>query len=168
MNCNAVGAIGQILGSLATFVTVGFLAVQMHDSEVDARRVITESRTERNSQDNLTLATNERQAAIHVKANDVLRGDKPLPPFLEAATQQLGLTKEEAVMLYVEMLVRWQNTAQTILYVDELPEGQRAQFDRSLAATTAEPAFLWWYELQKPKLDPDAVRYMDDLLAQPN
>jgi len=33
MNWNAVGAIGQILGSLAVFVTIGFLAVQVHDNE---------------------------------------------------------------------------------------------------------------------------------------
>lgn len=168
MNWNAVGAIGQILGSLATFVTVGYLVVQVHDSEADMRRSVVESRTERNNQGNLTLATNEHLTAIHSKLNQALRGDKPMPPFMESATKQFGLTEEEAAMLYVEFLVRWQNTAQTILYVDELPQGQRTQFERGLRAGTAEPAFLLWYGLQKPMLDPEAVHYVDNLLAQPN
>lgn len=43
MNWNAVGANGQILGSLATFVTVGCLVVQVHDSDADMRRSVTET-----------------------------------------------------------------------------------------------------------------------------
>lgn len=87
MNWNAVGAIGQILGSVAVFVTIGFLAVQVHDNETQMQRSIAESRTERVTQANTTLATNERLVGIHVKVNQALRGDKPLPPFIEAATR---------------------------------------------------------------------------------
>jgi hypothetical protein len=167
MNWNAVGAIGQILGSLAVFVTIGFLAVQVHDNKTQMQRSIAESRTERGTQANTTLATNERLVGIHVKFNQALRGDKPLPPFIEAVTRQFGLTQEEAVMLYTDLLIRWQVTAQTIPYADDLPPGDRAQFDRGLRTGTAEPAFLFWYNLQKPMLNPDAVRYVDNLLAQP-
>jgi hypothetical protein len=115
MNWNAVGAIGQILGSLAVFVTIGFLAVQVHDNETQMQRSIAESRTQRVTQANATLATNGRLAGIHVKVNQALRGDKPSPPFIEAA-KRFGLTDEEAVMLYTDLLIRWQVTAQTIPY----------------------------------------------------
>ena len=53
MNWSAVGAIGQILGSLATFVTVGYLVIQVHDTELQMKRAIADSRTERNIQLNL-------------------------------------------------------------------------------------------------------------------
>ena len=44
VNWNAIGAVGQIMGSLATFVTVGFLFVQVHDSEREMQSAATDSR----------------------------------------------------------------------------------------------------------------------------
>jgi hypothetical protein len=67
MNWNAVGAVGQIFGSLATFVTVGFLAVQTHDTEHEMKRAIAQSRTERAMEIKLAQATNERLAEITLR-----------------------------------------------------------------------------------------------------
>jgi len=72
MNWHAIGAIGQILGSLATFVTVGYLVVQVHDTEKDMQRSIVEARTERNIQGNMAVAADERLVSILMKANAAL------------------------------------------------------------------------------------------------
>ena len=69
--------------------------------------------------------------------------------------------------MYAEQLVRWNNLAQTILYRDELLPGDRVQFDMSTRITLSEPTFRFWYQIVKPTLNPDAVRYVDYLLAQP-
>jgi hypothetical protein len=187
MNWHAIGAIGQILGSLATFVTVGYLAVQVHDAEKDMKRSIAQSRAERNMEANLALATNERLASIHVKANvaitlgkpyplsippeyagvDLQEGLKGAPPIVQSAMTKLGLTPEELVMLNSELTARWNNSSHTILYADELLPGDRTQFDQTLRAGFAEPLALWWWEFSKPTFNPDAVRYVDNLLAQP-
>ena len=47
MNWNAIGAVGQIMGSLATLATVGYLAVQVHDSETQSRRELAQTRMQR-------------------------------------------------------------------------------------------------------------------------
>jgi len=93
MNWHAIGAIGQTLGSLAVLVTIGLLAVQVHDSEVETKRSIAQSRVER-SMAYMSLATNERLVGIHVKVNAALSGDRRKSPFFEAARQQVGLSTD--------------------------------------------------------------------------
>src|SRR5262245_11400663 len=80
MNWNAVGAIGQILGSLATFITVGYLVVQVHDTERAMKREIAQSRTERVIEINLAQASNERLADITVRGSEALLLGKPRTP----------------------------------------------------------------------------------------
>ena len=46
MNRDAIGAIGQMLGSVAVFVTLAYLAVQVRHSRQDARRALSQSRGE--------------------------------------------------------------------------------------------------------------------------
>jgi len=203
MNWNAVGAVGQILGSLATFVTVGYLVVQVHDTERDIKRSIAQGRAERNMEINLA-ESDERIATIRVKgvmgliASDAhLMPDRPpvaaafeefvrkagltpdqvaslqsaangrVPPFLDALTRQAGLTVEEAVSLNSVFQARWNNTSQTILYIDDLPPGDRAQFDNTTRGGFSEPLAHLWYESVKSDYNPDVVRYVDHLLAQP-
>jgi hypothetical protein len=165
MNWHAIGAIGQILGSLATFVTVGYLVVQVHDTEKEMQRSIAQSRTERTMELGLLLATNERLVSIHNRGNAALV-DKPPPPFFAAATK-LGLTMDEAISLYGHYMAAWNHTSQSILYLNELPTGEREQFDQMNRGDFAEPLWQFWYSFAKPTLSPEAVRYVDALMAQP-
>jgi hypothetical protein len=70
--------------------------------------------------------------------------------------------------LSFELQARWNNTSQTILYIDELSPGDRAQFDRTTRGGFSEPLVHLWYESAKGDYNPDVVRYVDNLLAQPN
>ena len=165
-----VGAIGQLLGSLAVLVTLIYLSIQVRHARSEAQRSISESRAQRSLEINLALATNERLAAIHAKANATLMsgGDKSPSPFMEEWTRRTGLTREEAISLHSESIARWSNVAQTFLYIDELNPGDRAQFDGSTRFALSEHAYRLWYDLFKPNLNPDAVRYVDNLLARPD
>ena len=162
MNWEEVGAIGQILGSLAVFVTIGFLAIQVRHSETESQRAMERIRRERGQQF-LTLATDERLAAIHVKANKALGG--MTAPYFVAASKELGLTEVEAYSLFLKQLARWNLHAYSILDVDELRPRDRAQLDRGLDSTWSEPAFRFWYQHLKTTLHANAVRYVDNLLA---
>jgi hypothetical protein len=185
MNWHAIGAIGQILGSLATFVTVGYLVVQVHDAEREMKRSIAQSRAERNIELNLGAATSERLAEIHAKGNlalvvgtpptpheamppQVVEAMKSAPPLIAAATTRLGFTPSEIFMLSAEQSARWNNTSYTLLYVDELPPGEREQFDRTTRGFFSEPLVRFWFDLSKSSFSPDAVRYVENLLAQPS
>jgi len=166
MDWNAVGAVGQILGSLATFVTVGYLVVQVRIAEKERRRAIAQSRQERNIQINLAAATNERLAAIHMKGN---AAQVSVPPStqLVALLERMGLTGEEFMLLNWELAARWNNTSQTVLYLEELSADDREQFDRSTRSGWSEPIVRLWYEFAKAGFSPTTVRYVDELLARP-
>ena len=180
MNWNAVGAIGQILGSLATLVTVALLAVQIHDSEDVVRRSIAQTRAERDMQLNLQTANNEHLGASDMKLAMFVFGKPdllhPLPQtntgsgiraFVTGA-QQAELTITEAFALGAYYFARWTNLAETVLHLDEMLSVDREQFDISARAVMSDPGFQFWYQTLKPTLHPRAVGYADNVLAQAN
>ena len=46
MNWDAIGAVGEMLGAIAVFVTLGYLAVQVKRARPEARRALRQGRTE--------------------------------------------------------------------------------------------------------------------------
>jgi hypothetical protein len=44
MNWEAIGAVGELLGSLAVFVTLGYLAVQVRHARAEASRALSQGR----------------------------------------------------------------------------------------------------------------------------
>jgi len=204
MNWHAAGAIGQIMGSLATFITVGYLVVQVHDTERDIKRSIAQARAERNMELNLA-GIDERLQTIHIKGNlglmaraEHLMPELPavpatfevfvkqagltpeqaasllsiatarIPPLMDVLGRQIGLAPEEVLSLNAEQSARLNNISQTILYIDELTPGDRAQFDNTTREGLSEPICRLWYETRKNVINPDVARYIDNLLAQPN
>jgi hypothetical protein len=178
MNWNAIGAIGQIMGSLATFVTVALLAVQIHDSEDAVRRAIAQTRAERDMQMLLQVANNEHLGALDVKLALFAANKTDLHPLAKTTTvgaigsfitvaQQADLTIAEAFALNSYYVARWTNMAETIIHLDETLPVDREQFDIGVRAGVSDPAFRFWYQTFKPTLHPLAVRYTDNLLAQP-
>jgi len=164
MSWEAIGAIGQVVSALAFLLAI----VQIGHARSDARRAFAQERVDRSIQLNMTSAANERLMAIRAKAIERLRvasGD-PLPPFFRAATEQLGLSLEEAFTLASEQMARWTSIAHTISYLPELSQAERAQFERTARVGITEPIFRFWFEHLRSWLDPNAVRYIDGLLAQ--
>ena len=91
---------------------------------------------------------------------------KAAPPYIAAAITKLGFTPEEAILLNAEFAARWNNTSQTILYLDDLPAGEREQFEKTARNGFSEPLFRFWYQFSKSDFSPEAVGYIDNLLAQ--
>jgi hypothetical protein len=165
MNWDEVGAIGQVLGSLAVFVTLGYLAIQVKHSRQDARRALSQGRGEAN-RDVLALQCDERINRIFERANIAL-GSPPFP-FVSALIEQVGLTTEEATLLSWLEVTRWSYRIQIIPNADELSPMERAQFDGAIRASCGMPGVTrLFYEHVKPNAHPDALRYIDNLLTQP-
>ena len=76
MNWEEVGAIGQVLGSVAVFITLVYLAVQVRHARQDVRRSINQSRFETIRQFNMTYATDERLNNLRVKSHLLLGGQE--------------------------------------------------------------------------------------------
>jgi len=165
MNWDAIGAIGQTLGSVAVLVTLGYLAIQQRDTRRDLRRSISQSRSEANRELFVTQATNERLSGI-LNRVDAELGVIPADTF--ALLKQKGMAAEEITAWVGWEYANWVARVQNILFIDELPDGERSQFHLSLRHFYGRPGrSRFWYESLRDSLNPDAVRYIDNLLAQP-
>jgi hypothetical protein len=148
----AVAAIAQILGSLAVLVTLVYLAAQVKHARIDMRRSLSHAR-----------ATDERLGDLLVRAGTRL-GDVP-SPFRAMLMERAGLTDEEAAAIEFFMIALWQTRVETISFIDELPPGERAEFEARLMQFSTSHLFAAWYRLT-PNLNPDAVRFIDEIHAR--
>src|SRR5262245_33537792 len=167
MNWNAVGAVGQIMGSLATFVTVGFLFVQVHDTERQMQSAATDNRAATVRELTLTQLTDERLMSIFEKTT-------PRRPEFDALVKRVGLAPEDGHRWFSFQTAWFAYRAATISHIDDLLPGERESFDAALRMNYGGglfPASSAWYETVKTFpgfLNPDAVRYIDTVLAQPS
>ena len=168
MNWEEIGAIGQVLGSIAVFVTLGYLAVQVRHARAEVRRSVSQSRSEGARELAMNHANNQRLSGTFQSANATLGGG-PMNPFVTNLMERSGLTAEEADGLWWEQLAWWQNRVQAVSYIEEMTTGARIDLDRTLRTEYGRvPVPRLWYETVKGGLNPDAVRYIDNLLAQPS
>jgi hypothetical protein len=168
MNWDAIGAIGQMLGSLAVFVTLGYLAVQIKHARGEVRRSISQSRTETGRELSMYQSQGEWLLRAAVKADAALGGAHG--PYLRELVDRAGLTPEEAYAVMFNNFAWWNSWSQQILRVNELTVGERTELDgfvHGQYASGQHPSSSLWYEMMHPFLNSDAVRYIDNLLAQP-
>jgi hypothetical protein len=162
MNWDAIGAIGQAVSALALI----FVLIQVQHARAEVRRSISQSRTTNSRELIMARATDERLMGI------LLKGSVNLglynPPLVAAFMEKAGLTAIEARVAFYELLAWWQHRELAIMYVHELSEGERFEFDTGVRAFFGDPLARLWYETQKPRLNPVVVRYIDNLLARPN
>jgi len=165
MNWDAIAAIGQMLGSVAVFVTLGYLAVQVKHGRQDSRRALGQSRGE-TMRDLCANQGDERMTRLTLKADAAL-GAQPMG-FVLALMEQAGLTQEEAFEVFWMQLAWWQYRTHMIPNVTDLHSIDRGSFDGAIRRTYGRLGVArLFYEFMKPGTHPDAVRYVDSLLAQP-
>jgi len=133
MNWEAIAAIGQMLGSIAVFVTLGYLAVQIRHARGEVRRSINQSRSETVRQFYMTYATDERLENVRQKAHILLAGQPT--GFARELMERTGMTAEEATAVFWDQMAWWSYRAQTIPYLDEgHPDLQHARLSRRAGA----------------------------------
>jgi hypothetical protein len=167
MNWEEVGAIGQVLGSIAVFVTLGYLGIQISHARAEVRRSLSQGRLEIISNLLMTRATDERLTRI-VAVADAAFGRQPVVSITEVSNRS-GLTRDEASAVLDYQYVFWTYRLQVIPYADELPQGDRVAFDNAVRRAYGQPGVARFYydNYLKVTAHPDAVRYIDNLLAQP-
>jgi hypothetical protein len=166
MNWEEVGAIGQVLGSVAVFITLGYLAVQVRHARMETRRSTSYVGVSSSSQQQMAFAVDERWARIWTKANVGL--GTPIPPFMTEIVRLTGVTTEEAASLLSGLHAQWEAHAHTIEYMDELSSEERAQVDGMLRGMFMSRLYRTYYDHHRSTLNRHAVRYIDGLMAQPS
>jgi hypothetical protein len=128
MNWEAIGAVGQMLGSIAVFITLGYLAVQVRHARQTGQRALSQGRSQA-LRSLLTQQADERMIRLALKTNAALGGQST--PFVRAL--------------------------------------MRRQFDVPLRSYGRPGPFRVFYQHYIRQLGhPDAIRYIENLLAQPN
>ena len=167
MNWDAIAAIGQALGSIAVFVTLGYLAVQIRHSRAALQGSITLTRAAMLREHAMATATDVGLTRVLQKAQTALSGRNS--PFVDELVKRAELTVEEAYRVGWFFLGFWQIRSESIRYIKELGDIERKDFDSRIRLQySAGSLERVWYESNKPTLGTDAVRYIDNLLAQPN
>ena len=92
MNWDEVSAIGQVLGSVAVFVTLIYLAIQTRHSRREVRRSVSQSRAATVRELSLLRVQDPSLCQLHVKANLALAAGGQRPPFRQALIERVGLT----------------------------------------------------------------------------
>ena len=161
MNWDAIGAIGQAVSALALVIVI----VQVRHARREVQRSVTQSRGEAARELILNRVNNQWLNGLNVKANSSLGPARS--QFAETLMERCGLTYEEGIALGWEQQAWWMYRAQVVTYVDELTVAERTSFDASVRGFHELPVTRFWYESTKATLNPDAVRYIDNLLAQP-
>src|SRR5262245_22320707 len=138
MNWDAIGAIGQVLGSIAVFVTLVYLAIQVRHAREQSRRALSQARSEALRQI-LALQCDERVNRIRVKAESALGEVPGFGAFMTAMMERTGLTHEEALVMALVQASLWNYRLQIIPDVDELSPIDRTQFNVAIRTFYVNP-----------------------------
>jgi len=165
MNWEAVGAIGQTLGSVVTFVALFYLALQVRHAQRDSKRALSQGRSEA-VRDLFAFGSQERIARLGLQANRALGAIGG--PMQDALTRRAGMTDEEAFAYNGYEAAWWNYQIQVYLNLDELSPIERAAFEFGIRARY-RPASVGrvFYDTMRPVSHPDIVHYIDGLLESP-
>jgi hypothetical protein len=160
MNWDAIGAIGQAVSALALV----FVLVQVRHAREEAQRAARQSRHDGMREIWLAQARQpDLLTAMHKLT--VAMGGQPAPFIAYAVHAGLGEVEARQVAAYGWAV--WQNIQASIESNERFSAGAREELDRTIVSNCAGTnPFAKWYEITKPRLNPDAVAYIEQVLAR--
>lgn len=169
MNWEAIGAIAELLSSLAVFLTLIYLAVQVRHARQDVRRSVRQNRAEVSRERLRIRATDQRLNQLMVKAQESFGDDVQSHPFIAALIEKAQFNPSDAWAVFMELNAEWQYRVQVVANVEELSDGERLEFDNTVRAMYGTRALTKvWYQTHGRNLNPEVVAYVDRLLQSPN
>jgi len=162
MNWDAIGAIGEATSALALI----FVIQQVRLTRAESRRAFSQARAEAIREIN-SQWLDERIATIWTKANIAL--DVPVPPTIAALMERAKLTREEALVAVTALRTVWAHLCQIIPKVDDLSSIERSELEYTVRmhfGPNGGPGRIFYETYSKTAAHPDAVRFVENLLAQ--
>jgi hypothetical protein len=164
MNWDAIGAIGEAFGAIALFLVL----VQVRHAREEVRRSVSQSRLDALQQRATQFVDKEHLNALNMRAITALGGGST--PFINQLVERIGMTGEEASTLSWHEAAWWLGRVQVIAQVEHMPPDERVEFDNATRwYYRHNPLSSLWYTETKATLpNRVAVRYVDNLPAQPD
>ena len=168
MNWEEVGAIGQVLGSIAVFITLAYLAIQTNHPRAEARRAILQNRADAIRELQLHAAASPDLVAKYAQVHSALGGESH--PFVTEVMEKSGVSLEDALRLFFWQMAWLQYRGHLIQHAHEIPPNERAAFEATMRNIYGRPG-IWqrFYATFKGGggVNADVVRYLDEVLARP-
>jgi hypothetical protein len=163
MNWDAIGAIGEVLGSIAVFITLGYLALQVRHARSEASRALSQGRMEAN-REVLKLDIEEQHLVARIKAEAAFEASPP--PVVTLLMERANLALDEAWRIFLVEVARWNYRIHVIAHYETLPSSEQLIFDAAVRHRMASDLSRWMYEIHfKEDLSPDVERYLERLLG---
>jgi len=157
---DAIAAVGQAVSALALLLVL----VQVRHARGEMRRSVSQGRADVGRQLWMLQAANTQLSGALYRTELGMGATRLTTGSL---VEQAKVSHEDARQVLAYQWAWWLYQAQVIRYADHLAPGERAQFDGSLRLIyRISRAGRHWYEANKSQLDPDAVRYVDDVLTR--
>jgi hypothetical protein len=164
MNWEAIGAISEGFGSLAVFVTLGYLAMQVRHQAMETRRALGQGRLDA-LRDLFAFASEERIARLTVRADVVLGAE---PTALDAVlVNRAGMTREDAQVYIGFQAAFWNYQLHVLANIDELSASERAAFENGIRLRYRPSSVgRLFYDAMKANAHPDTIRYLENVLGR--
>jgi hypothetical protein len=164
VNWEAIGAVGELLGSAAVFVTLGYLAIQVRHARAEASRALSQGRMEAN-RELISLDLEEQNLAARLKA-EIAFEVRPTP-IVDLLAEQGKLTQEEASRVFLVEVAAWNYRIHVIAHWSDLPASEKAIFDEAIRVRMASDLTRLMYEKHfKAGFHPDVVKYLEKTLSE--
>jgi len=160
MNWDAIGAIGQMVSALALVIVI----VQVRYARKEVQRSAVLTRLEGTRDLFLMQATDDVIGPSMLRAAEA--AGVPMPPIFQYLSE-LGLNPTEAFRLNAYNMAIWNNFEASIESIGYLTPGVRREVDNAIRGNFNNPVVAKWFEGVKVRLNPDAVRYIENLMSQP-
>jgi hypothetical protein len=163
MNWDAIGAVGEVLGSIAVFITLGYLAIQVRYARSETSRALSHGRMDAN-RELLKLDMDEEYLSARIKA-DAAFGESPTP-IVALLMERASLTEIEAWRVFLVEVARWNYRIHVIAHWDNLAPSEQQIFDQAVRVRMASSLSRWMYENHfKMGVHPEVERYLDRVLG---
>ena len=166
MNWDAIGAVGELLGSATVLVTLVYLARQVRYARNEGRRAISQGRIEA-LRDLTALALEERNFEATQKANEVFDFG-PTPGSWGSTMIERGMSVDEVRRVLLQEIAHWGYAVHVITHAGELQAEELTQFSNWLSLRYGTPGISQFiYETGlKRSAHPETIRGLEKLMEQ--
>ena len=163
MNWEAIGAIGEMLGSTAVLITLVYLAIQVRQARSEGRRALSHGRMEAN-REVVKLDLDEQHLSARIKAEAAF--EVPRPPIVALLMEKADLAEDEAWRVFLVEVARWNYRIHVIAHWDDLSPSEQRIFDQAVRVRMASGLSRWMYDNHFAlDLSPDVTKYLDRVLS---
>ncbi len=170
MNWDAIGATGEVLGSLVVLITLAYLAAQVRHAR-SLLKVSVQSMWLQSARDSWLNRIQSPELVDAILETDAILGEgfSLGHPLIQWLVDEVGLDRRKAYMICADQIASWQNWVTQIEHADVLAPDVRARLHASIRNAYGRGyAKRFWEFQRRANVEVNTIRYIEDVLARSN